>query len=307
MADYPEDSVSGENMQALLSSVSDPSDLSHISAASTPYHFDRIFHAKGFGAKRLEKQRLKLMKAIDGQVQRMLGEGEKVEFVSWGIEYSFAEHYFMGLWAQLINRRALICTSHRLLIIQINSKRKVMELKSQVRYQAIEKFARGTFGYLTLVLRDGKKLVLTGIPRKDRKPIKDLITGKLEAARADAPGSGRENLCPHCGHRVMGYPDRCNRCAGAFKSGSKAGWLSLAFPGLGDFYLGHRVLGVVEMLGAAAAWGIVVVPTAIAATVEPGSYVELAVLGSVIFVFVHGVDSWITRRVGFKGIYPAAE
>ncbi|MBW2269501.1 MAG: hypothetical protein JRH16_13080 [Deltaproteobacteria bacterium] len=292
-------------MRALLSTATDPGDLANVSGGSTPYRFDSIFHAEGFGARRLKRQRFKLMKEIDSHLQNLLAEGEEVEFISWGTEFSLAEHYFMGLWAQLINRCALLCTNQRLLILQINSKRKVMDLKSQVRYQAIEKFAPGMLGALALVLRDGKKLMLTGIPRKDRKPMKALIAGKLEAARADARGSGRENLCPHCGHRVVGYPDRCNRCAGPFKSGARAGWLSLVFPGLGDFYLGHRALGVVEMLGAAVAWGIVVVPSALAATAEPGAYTEVAVLGGIVFAFVHGVDCWITRRVGFKGIYPA--
>lgn len=292
-------------MDAILNSISNPSQLSRFTDPKTPYRFDRIFQATGFGARRLGKQRLKLMKQIDGAVRGLLADGEKVELVSWGVEYSFVEHYFLGLWAQLINRRALVFTNQRILILQINSRRKPMELKSQLRYQAIVKFARASIGTIGVVLHDGKKLSLTGLPRKDRAPIKELIAAKIEATRAQSPVMGREHLCPHCGHRVMGFPERCNRCARAFKSGARAGWLSLALPGLGDLYLGHRVLGVTEMLGALAAWGAFFAPRLVATVQQTASSSELALVGSLIFAFVHGSDAWITRRVGFKGIYPA--
>ena len=292
-------------MQAILNSVSDPSDLLNVTDTATPYRFDRIFGGKGFGAKWLAKKRLKLMQEIDGQVRTLLAEGEKVEFVSWGIEYSLVEHYFMGIWAQLINRRALIFTNDRLLLVQINSRRKVKELRSQLRYQGIEKIARRKLSYISLVLRDGKKLHLTGIPRKDRKAIKALLTTRIEATRVHAPALGREHLCPYCGNRVMGFPERCKQCARSFKSGARAGWLSLALPGLGDIYLGHRGLGAMEILGALLAWGAVVLPLALGGDPESSSVSEAALLASFVFAFVHGGDSWITRRVGFKGIYPA--
>jgi hypothetical protein len=291
-------------MAAILSSASDPSDLLRISDSNTPYRFDQIFSATGFGARRLAKNRLKLMKAIDPLVQTFLSDGEKVQFVSWGVEYSFVEQFFMGLWAHLINRRALVFTDRRILTIQISSRRKVLDLKTQLRFQAIEKFATRTFGYIGLVLRNGNRFNITGIPRKDRKYIKEFVAGKLAATRKDAPGLGIENLCPKCGNKVMGFPDRCNQCAQAFKSANKAGWLSLAFPGLGDFYLGHRWLGFTEIIGAMFVWGAIAFPFAWTTYSEGGPWIVSAGIASGVFVFVHGTDCWITRRVGFKGIYP---
>ena len=73
-------------MEAILSSATEPGDLLNVSDSRIPYRFDQIFNAKGFGAKRLAKNRLKLMKAIDSQVQNILTDGEKVQFVSWGVE-----------------------------------------------------------------------------------------------------------------------------------------------------------------------------------------------------------------------------
>jgi len=293
-------------MEAILNSVSDPSDLLNVSDASLPYRFEKIFCAQGFGAKRLERKRLKLMKAIDPQVKRLLAPGEKVLFVSWGVHYSFVEQYFMGLWAHLVNRRALVFTDRRILTLQINSHRKVLDLKAQLRYPAIESLAKRTWGYLGLVLQNGKRVNLTSIPRQDRKAIQSLVQGKLDAGRATAPVLvGMENLCPNCGRRVMGFPERCSQCAQAFKSGKRAGWLSLAFPGLGDLYLGHRWLGATEIFGALVAWALVAAPFAWAAFAETGSWIEPAGVAGGLFALVHGSDFWITRRMGLKGIYPA--
>lgn len=294
-------------MEAILRSINDPSDLAHIAHRDLPYRFDQIFSAQGFGAKRLEKKRLKLMKSIDERVRSFLAEGETVEFVSWGVDYSFAEHYFMGIWAQLMNRRAIILTNRRILLIQINSRNKVLQLKSQVRYTAITKFSKATLGYIGLVLRDKRTLYLTGVPRKDRKQLKDRITARVEAMRMEAPAPGMEHLCPHCGHRVVGLPERCSKCARDFKSGARAGWLSLAWPGLGDIYLGHKALGVMEILGAAFAWVFIVLSLGLGdLAAGEGFDVTGAVVGAVlVFCFVHVPDSWITRRMGLKGIYPA--
>ena len=41
------------------------------------------------------------------------------------------------------------------------------------------------------------------------------------------------------------------------------------------------------------------------AYVDGDSWVVPAGYASAVFVLVHGSDCWITRRVGYKGIYPA--
>ncbi|HEB89981.1 MAG TPA: hypothetical protein ENI85_10455 [Deltaproteobacteria bacterium] len=292
-------------MEATLDSAMDPKDLVSVSDANLPYRFDQIFRAEGFGAKRLEKNRLKLMKAIDPVVQRLLADGERVQFVTWGTEYSLIEHLIMGVWAFLINRRALVLTDRRILLLQIDSRQRALDLKAQLRYQAIEKRARHAFGQVIFLLRNRKKLVINGMPGRDRKVVKAFVEEKLAETRADAPALGIENLCPRCGHRVRGFPERCNQCPQAFKSGRRAGWLSLAFPGLGDLYLGHRWLGTFEILGTLVAWFVVPLPFAWAAFTEGSSWAIPATAAGLVFTFAHGLDAWITRRVGLKGIYPA--
>ncbi len=56
------------------------------------------------------------------------------------------------------------------------------------------------------------------------------------------------------------------------------------------------------MLGAVTAWAVVVAPAALS---EPASYSEAVLLDCAVFAFGHGGDFWITRRVGYKDIYPA--
>lgn len=292
-------------MEAILNSVSDPRDLIDRPDSSTPYRFNRIFHSEGFGAKRLEKKRLKLMKEIDPQIQRLLVDGERVQFVSWGIDFSIVDYCFMGAWAFIVNQRALIFTDRRILIIQINSRRKMLDLKAQLRYEAIEKLGR-QWGVVAVMLHNKKKLTITGVPRKDRKAIRTLIEGKIHASRTATPlMAGVENLCPRCGHRVRVFPERCKQCTQSFKSGSRAGWLSLIFPGLGGIYLGHRWLGVAELFTALLIWGAFVIPLGADVISKDGSWIELAGVAGLIFLFVHGANCWITRRVGYKGIYPA--
>lgn len=297
-------------MEAILRSATDPSELGHVRQAGLPYRFDQIFSARGFGARRLERRRLKLVQHVDERVRAFLAGGESVEFVTWGVEYSFLESYFMGIWARLLNRRAVILTDRRILLIQISARNKVLQLKSQIRYTAIEKPARGMLGGLGIVTRDKKRHHLMGVPRKDRKVLLERIATHVEAVRTEPPTAGRENLCPYCGQRVIGLPDRCSRCAKGFKSGAKAGWLSLLFPGLGDLYLGHRLLGLVEIAGALLGWSLVTLPFVVpgeeGAAVEGGT-AALVLLAIVAFVFMHGTDAWVTRRMGLKGIYPESE
>lgn len=296
-------------MSSLLQAAARPEDLVRVADPRLPYRFDRIFAGEGMRQRRLAKRRLELLQRLEGELARMLETGETVELVSWGIEYSFVEAYFMGLWHYQVNRRALVLTDRRILMLQVDARRRLRDLKFAVPYAAIRSFAKGTLGYLGLVLRDGRKLYVTGIPGPDRKAIRAFVQARLERSNgAAAPAAGRQNLCPHCYQPVAGLPERCPRCQGGFKSGARAGWLSLLMPGLGDLYLGHRAFGALELIGALAVWGIVL-SSALGARADAGGdgagLAGLAAAAGFVFVAVHGTDAWITRRTGRKGIYPA--
>jgi hypothetical protein len=293
-------------MSSLLQAATGYEALLRVRDPQVPYRFDRIFQGEGLWARRRSRQRFQLLRRLESDLARMLEAGEQVEYVSWGVEYSFVEAYFLGLWHYVLNRRAVVLTDRRILLLQIDSRRRLRDLKYQLRYDAIRRFARRTFGYLGLELHGKQKLFLTGLPRADRKAIRARIEQRIQSGtstqRAVAP-AGKQNLCPHCYRPVQGFPERCGACAGAFKSGARAGWLSLALPGLGDLYLGHRTLGVVEALGALCAWGVAL--PAVWSARGPTGGAALAAVAGFVFVAVHGVDGLITRHTGRKGIYPA--
>ena len=111
-------------------------------------------------------------------------------------------------------------------------------------------------------------------------------------------------------HTVWSAGDRGDRGGifrGRFKSANRAGLLSLAFPGLGDLYLGHRGLAVVEMFGAASMWFVIFFGFwGSQNTGEPIPAGTLLMISLVAFAFCHGLDALVTRHTGHKGLYPAA-
>jgi hypothetical protein len=296
-------------MSSLLRAATGYESLLRVNDPKVPFRFDQIFQGEGFFARRRARQRFQLLRRLEGDIGRMLEPGERVEYVSWATEYSALEAYFMGLWHYLLNRRAVLLTDRRILLLQIDSRRRLRELKYQIRYEAIRGFSRRTLGHLSLELRNQQKVALTGLPRADRKAIRARIEERLRdrtTVQATAHGAGKQNLCPHCFRAVHGRPERCASCAGAFKSGARAGWLSLLLPGLGDIYLGHRALGTLEILGALGLWGVLLSHSLRSAEPINAPLPAVALGVAAVFVTVHGVDSWITRRTGLKGLYPAS-
>ena len=124
-------------MPSVLAAAHSPADLANVSDASLPYGFSEIFTGEGFFARRLDRKRLKLIQSIDDALRGLLANGERVEAVTWGVEYSFVDHYFMGAWAYLVNRRAVVLTSQRIVLLQIDGRGRARELRSEVRYAAI--------------------------------------------------------------------------------------------------------------------------------------------------------------------------
>jgi hypothetical protein len=300
-------------MSTLLESATNIDDRLHVQDPKAPYRFDKTLHAEGFWARRLAKQRLTLLRRLDASLQRMLEPGEQVECVTWAIEYSLVEACFLGLWHYQLNRRALVFTDRRLLLLQVDSRKRLKELKAEVRYAAIRRVARSSFGYLQLQLRNGRKLTLTGVPRRDRATVRELIerqtgSGAAAPAAGASHAAGKQDLCPHCFAAVPGRPECCPRCRGSFKSAARAGWLSFRMPGLGDLYLGHRSLGALELIGSLGMWTLV----GAAALEEAGKQpvrsdllVTNAIAFAGLFVVMHGLDALVTRRTGAKGLHPA--
>jgi len=287
-------------MDQAIASAKQYSDLLKPESQSAIYVFDEIFKEGGAFSGRRLKRKFTLLKNIDETVQGLLQEGEKVFFVTEGIYSSAAEQMFGGWAVYLLNRKAFVFTTHRIILIQIRGKGKPWELKTQIRYGAIRKLTSNFFGSMSVMMRTGRKMNFNGMPKFDRKYVSDMVQKFIESAHLEEVRTGEENLCPHCGVMVQGYPEICESCGKAFKSAKKAAVLSLVFPGLGDWYLGHRLFAGFEMFGAFVFWFAILLGAA--QEVDLGA---AAIMIGVVFIAMHGFDSIWTLHVGKKGIYPA--
>ncbi len=271
-------------------------------ADDDPYVFASIFDNETWRARRLSIKKLKLLREIDPSLRAILAPGEKVHFVTMGNGVSFWESYFLGWVAYAINRRAIILTDHRILLLQIDRKLRPHTFRSQMRYLSIDSVTWPRFGNLRVKMRNKKTRLFSYLPRRDRVPLREFIKRKQLEFRGYRPEAlDAEDLCPRCHRPVDGRPRQCPNCRAGFKSPVKAALLSLLFPGLGDLYLGHRGFAALEIVGAALAWLGVLLAT-MTPTISFAGKVTAAVW---VLLFVHGLDALATRHVARKGLYPA--
>lgn len=266
-----------------------------------PYEYAAMFPVDGFWSKRASQKRLKLLKRIDEPLRALLWPDERVTYLTPGVLYSFWESYFFGLPMYFLNRRALVLTNERLILIQIDSSHRPRELRSHVPLAAVARIGRTFFGNTTLKLKAGKSYTVAYVPRRDRRALVDLGRQNLAKATHASSAEAIEHLCPHCYVTVPGHPLQCPKCGGAFKSATKAGLLSLLFPGLGDIYIGHWRFAIFEILVAGYLW-LAVIGGALDELV-PG--LDVALVGvAIVFLFMHGADAISTWYVARKGHHP---
>ncbi len=291
-------------MDIALQGASRAEDLIPLDDPRSPYAWSRIFEPASWGSARRNKKRLELLRNLDADLDRILHDGERIVAVTTGREHSAIEQHFLGLWSLLLNGRALLLTNERLLILQVSGRGKLLDLKWQLSCGAIDSVKCGMTGVLQVKPKRGKKMLFNALLRRSGKALRAAI----EAQRAGAPPastSEREALCPRCYEVVEGRPESCPKCRSAFKSARKAALLSLAFPGVGDLYMGHRALGVFQVAGGLAVWGVIaaglVMPEQ-SGDAGAADRVGLAIMA----VVVHGLDALITGYTARKGLYPGA-
>lgn len=287
-------------MHPALGSVWKVEELLQREPDGLPYDYATIFPVNGFFVKRASQKKLVLLKGIDEQLRALLWPGERVVYLTSGVFFSFWESYFFGLPMYYLNRRALVLTTERLVLIQIDSSRKPRELRDQVPLRAIARFGRTLLGNTTIKLKAGKAYSVAYVPRRDRAALVGLGQRHQATATRDSTTNAIEHLCPHCYVAVSEHPLECPNCRGRFKSAAKAGLLSFLFPGIGDIYLGHWRFAILEMIGAGFLW--LVVATSLADDTMPLSE-KLPILAAMV-LFVHGADAISTRHVALKGHYP---
>jgi hypothetical protein len=283
-------------------------------AAPAPYEYSTLFASDGWLARGRAKRRFKLLQKLDSKLREILKPDERVFFVTAGSTVSFAEHFFMGWAAYYLNRRALVFTTERVLLVQIDSRKRPRELVSQLRYDQIASIKSSWTGICKVELHGGMKYKFQGVPKAEQKFLSEFLVDIVKPVRGAATDAVNhiENLCPTCFVLVAEFPPACPACQAPFKSAKKAALLSLAFPGLGDFYLGHRGFAAVELLGSALLWFVLIISPLMSgelvddetgARTRPESAYWLTV---VLFIAVaHAVDCMMTQHFAKKGHHPA--
>lgn len=290
-------------------------DLLSGQAEPAPYDYGMMFKADGFFARLRSKSRFKLLQGIDARLRRVLHPGEKVFFMTPGTTVSLGEQFFVGWVAYYLNARALVFTTERVLLLAIDRSKRAGQLVSQIPYTAIASVSSTWTGMCRVKLLNKESFNFQNVPKPDRKFLADFLADIVKGTNAPFERvQGLEHLCPHCFKVVPGHPDRCPACHGRFKSPAKAALRSLIFPGLGDWYLGHRGFAVLEMLGSAFLWlafvWLPLLAMALPADPEMGEQ-ELEPLdasywitAAIIIGLSHLIDAMMTRHFARKGHHP---
>lgn len=292
-------------MHQALQSARDFEDLLAPSSSHVPYDFSSIFSPEGMLGKRREKARFNMLKQLDELIRAVLDERETVRMVSYGVENSIIEQMFLGAMVYYLNQTAFVLTDRRLLLFQINSRRKPKTFIKQYRFDAIQQVSTGMGRSLKVKGTDGKTTAFARLPGKDGKRLAKFLQESLVPA---GDRTGKENVCPSCYQPVKGIPDACPGCSQRFKSPRKAGLLSLLFPGLGDLYLGHAGFAAIELITGAFLWTAFTLsfmePSAQTSAQTPPMSATGALLVSAMLLvpFLHLPDAFTTWRIGCKGL-----
>ena len=220
--------------------------------------FEEIFSPgkRGGYRNRKNKFKVKILMAVSEVLDKLIRDGERVLRIGKGTAYYPAELLFGNGWLTMMyNHYAILATDQRILLINVNSRMKgTTHYVFQVLYEDIRKVKRGIF--FSCMVWDrirSKRRVLTRVKRYISKEMKDFIMERKRYVKGE-PGSVLECLCPSCFVPLERGLTECPSCEAYFKTPKKASLRSLLLPGLGDFYLGHRALGAVELMGSIMVW-----------------------------------------------------
>jgi hypothetical protein len=278
-------------------------DIGKVGPNNSPYLVEHIFGLTKKPSKSLTKRKLKILNAVDPVLLRMLAPDEKVYYLSYGVKNSTFDHMFLGWIAVYLNRKIFVFTTKRIIMVKFRGNYKPADLFSEIPYGHIREAKSTLLGSFRVEYSNGRKDLFVGMPGVDRKVFLEIIATMKKSSSASGQTGDVVNLCPHCFAHVAGFPKECQVCKGKFKNPRLTALLSLAFPGLGDIYLGHTQFGVFQVLGGIAVWATVLIPQAATTTQAASSPTLLGC--AIVFVMVHGLDSLVTYKTARKGIYPA--
>lgn len=266
-----------------------------------PYRLDRLFPGtEGWRVGRQVKKRVKLVKLLEPLLPSLLYPDETIHFVTRGVLNSFVEQYFMGLFAHLLNRTVFVVTNYRVILLAADGKGRPRQWKWQIPFDQIRTFKGGGFLGSTLFhLANHKKYKFSGVPSADRKFLHAYVNEHVSQAHDGSfvfpHYQSRDNLCPACCTPVEPKSAQCSECGDRFMVPMVPTLMSLCLPCLGDFYMGHRGMATLELLGYGFIWLFL-----FGLLASEG----ISALPVVLFALAieHGVDAALTYHVARKGL-----
>ena len=242
--------------------------------------------------------KVKILMSVYAVLAHILDGGERVLHVGKGVAYYPSELLLGNGWlTMLYNHYAIICTTRRVVLINVNHRvNRPTHYFFQLPYEDIKSVKRGWFGTgLTITRIKGKRRIFSGIKAYQSKDLKKFIENmKKSPVDAEGPKECLEFLCPSCFVPLAQGLHKCPQCRTAFKSSRTASLRSLLLPGLGDIYLGHRFLGAMELMGSLIVWGIIL--SLLLTGERNGLFTALFLL-----IIYNGVDGVLTYHMAKKG------
>lgn len=267
-----------------------------------PYKLQTLFpKTSGFGVRRHIKRRIQMLKAVESRFDHLLYPDEHIDFVTHGLFNSLIEQIFLGLVAYMINRTLFLFTNYRVILINATGRYRPKQMQWQIPYEEISRFKPGGFVSSNVVfkLRDGKKYKFSGVPQRDRKALRSYVqeqVNRVEREEFSFPHyRSRDPLCPACSTPVAPGERQCSTCTEQFIDPKIPALMSLMLPCLGDFYLGHRFLGSIELITY-----IVIALYLISGLRDEGMTFLPVVL--ITLAIEHGFDAIMTYYIAKKGV-----
>jgi hypothetical protein len=253
---------------------------------------------KGRFKTRKNKFKVKVLMAVAEKIGKVLSDGETVYRVAKGTAYYPLELFIgNGYLTMLYNHYAILATNKRLIFININHRMKrATHYLLQLPYEDIRRVKKGLLlNHLILYRHKGKRRIFTAVKRYLLKEIIPFIQEAIGAMdTAPVTVASPEKLCPGCYVPLDNRLSDCPACSAAFKTPKQALVKSLILPGWGDFYLGHRALGALELLGSVIVWVMVV------SLILTGGTANYA-LAAIILLFYNSLDGLLTYHMANKG------
>ena len=244
------------------------------------------------------KLKVRILKSVFEKANKILNSGEQVGRIGKGAAYYPAELILgNGYLTMLYNQYAILCTNKRLLFVNINPRvTRVTHYVFQIPYEDIKLIKKGLlFGHFIIKRHQGRRRVYTAVKRFLLNDMKDFVEKRstgIDGNPTTQPSP--EKLCPACFSPLEDKLTQCPQCSIEFKKPKTAFLKSLILPGWGDMYLGHRLLGVFELMGSAIVWLIVI------SLMLSGAGENLAIAVT-IFLFYNLMDGLLTYHMANKG------